>query len=162
MNKRIIIPLVESSCKLPMIRFDIGGEIHLALIDTGSESTLFDRHTSTNENFVLEETNYVMSLVGLGGETSKKRIISVKARLTICDDSNDYREVEVEGMLTDLTYVSEGIGARFGNELKVAAIIGSDFLTEHCAVIDYKRKELSFLAPARLVEAYKGVDCHVG
>lgn len=143
MNKRILIPLVESGCKLPMIIFELDGEKMLALIDSGSESTLFDQYTSANESFVLEETNYVMSLVGLSGETSKKRIIGARARLSICDDSNNYRYVAVEGMLTDLSHVSEGISSRVGNQLKVSAIIGSDFLTEHSAVIDYKRKELN-------------------
>ena len=153
MNNRIIIPLVNSSCKLPMIIFELGGEKKLALIDTGSESTLLDQHTSTNESFVLEETNYVMSLVGLSGETSKKRIVGARARLSICDDSNNYREVSVEGMLTDLSHVSEGIGARFGNELKVAAIIGSDFLKENDGIIDYGSNQLSILGKDMIVKS---------
>lgn len=142
MNKRIIIPLVESGCKLPMIIFELGGEKQIALVDTGSESTLFAQGIPANEDFVLEGTNYVMSLVGLSGETSQKRIIGATAKLYVCDDSYNIQKVTVEGIVTDLSCVAEGISSRVGNHLKVAAVIGSDFLTEHSAVIDYKMKKL--------------------
>ena len=145
MEKKIIIPFMELSCKLPLIEFELGGEKQAALVDTGSESTLFAHDIPANEDFMLEGTNYVMSLVGLSGETSKKRIIGATAKLLFCDNHGKEQMVTIEGMLSDLSIISEGICERCGKDIKITAIIGSDFLKGKRAKIDYGNNQLSII-----------------
>lgn len=145
MENKVIIPLVESSCLLPIVEFELGGEKQAALVDTGSESTLFAQEIPANEDFVLKGTNYVMSLVGLSGETSKKRIIGATAKLIVCDTFGNKQMITIEGMLTSLSTISEGIRERCGRDIKITAIIGSDFLKENDAIIDYGNNQLSVL-----------------
>lgn len=147
---KIYIPFMESGSKIPLIEFDIDDNQYVALVDTGSESTLFDKSIPESENYKISETDYEMSLVGLSGETGSNRVTVANAIINIKDHyikgNNEYTQIvtmPVEAMITDLSYVSNGINERYGKHLVVKAILGSDFLKKYGAKIDYRRKQLS-------------------
>lgn len=149
MNK-IIIQFSDVNSKLPLIDFDINGESYVALLDTGSESTLFDEKIVESDDYKIEPTDYVMSLIGLSGETGKKRIYSVRASINIKDNyssgNNEYSQIvtlPIDGIVSDLSQVSDNINERYGKKLNVSLIIGSDTLNKYGAKIDYRRKQLT-------------------
>ena len=63
MNK-VIIPFADTSCKIPLMEFTLSGKNYVALLDTGSESTLFDKNINESEDFKKSDTEYQMSLIG--------------------------------------------------------------------------------------------------
>lgn len=140
---KLIIPFINRDFRIPLITFCLGGKTLVAMVDTGSESTLFNQCISENEDFVTTGTNYVMSLVGLSGATAQNRIFIAKATLEVYNQQGKSFTVPVEGMLSDLSGVSKCIGERIGKDITVSAIIGSDYLARYMTEIDYKRKRLS-------------------
>lgn len=142
---RIYIPFIKSDFRIPLIYFTLGGKDMVAMVDTGSESTLFNQDIPASENFVTEGTGYVMNLIGLSGETAKQRIFGATATIEVQDEKGETQSLSVEGILTDLSYVSKSIGERSGNNIDVNVIIGSDYMSENKATIDYKRRRLSII-----------------
>ena len=142
MNK-IIIPFADSSCRIPLVKFSIDNVEYTALLDTGSESTLFDYHINESDNYKKNETDYKMSLVGLSGETEKGRIVEVSTNVCIHDIFDNQYVISVKGITSDLTNVTECINERYGKHMKVFAVIGSDTLKMYGAKIDYRRQQLT-------------------
>lgn len=139
----IIIPFAETGSKIPLIEFEIDEKWYMGLLDTGSESTLFDLNIPKSEYFEKKETDYEMSLVGLSGETSRSKIIEVTALIDVNDIYENVWTVPVNGILSDLSNVSQGINERYGQHLNVAAVFGSDMLKSVGAKIDYRRQQLT-------------------
>ena len=110
---------------------------------TGSESTLFDQGLKADESFMVTPTDYKMSLIGLSGETEERMVMSAKAYMTINDMCGLDNIIEAEGILADLSSVTESIMERYGKHLNVTAVLGSDFLKEHGAKIDYRKRTLT-------------------
>ena len=142
MNK-IIIPFSDSGCRIPLITLSIDGVEYTALLDTGSESTLFDYRISESNNYKKNETDYKMSLVGLSGETEKGRIVEVSTNVSVNDIFNNQYVISINGITSDLTNVTECINERYGKHMKVFAVIGSDTLKMYGAKIDYRRQQLT-------------------
>lgn len=142
--RKIHIPFAEESSRIPLISFRIdSNHMYYALVDTGSESTLFDQNLKSDGNLTITPTDYKMSLIGLSGETCERRVMTADAILTIRDNMDTDNEVEVEGILSDLSVVSESIMERYGKHINVSVVIGSDFLKANGAKIDYRKKMLT-------------------
>lgn len=140
---KTIIPFAETNSKIPLVEFKLDGIWRIALLDTGSESTLFDYNIPESEYFEKNETDFEMSLVGLSGETKKNRIINATAWLDMTDIYGNTSTMSINGILSDLTNISNGINERFGKHLNVSAVFGSDTLKKYGAKIDYRRQQLT-------------------
>ena len=139
----MIIPFADTSSKIPLVEFKIDDKWYVALLDTGSESTLFDYRIPESEDFEKKETDYTMSLVGLSGETDRGRITEVRTTFEINDVDDNVSYVTITGILSDLSNVSQGINERYGKHLNVAAVFGSDMLKGLGAKIDYRKQQLT-------------------
>ena len=55
---KVIIPFADTNSKIPLIEFKIDDKWYVGLLDTGSESTLFDYNIPESEYFEKNETAY--------------------------------------------------------------------------------------------------------
>ena len=140
---KVIIPFADTNSKIPLIEFKIDDKWYVGLLDTGSESTLFDYNIPESEYFEKNETDYEMSLVGLSGETEKGRITEALVTFEIADIDDNISHITITGILSDLSTVSNGINERYGKHLNVAAVFGSDMLKRLKAKIDYRKQQLT-------------------
>lgn len=134
---------MEEGSRIPLVRFGLGGDDgFVALLDTGSESTLFDQNLGENENLTVTPTDYKMSLIGLSGETEERRVMDVDADMVFTDTFGCGHTVNANGIISDLSGVSENIRERYGKHLSVSVVLGSDFLKANGAKIDYRKRRL--------------------
>ena len=142
-RKKIRIPFLETGSRIPFIRLYLNDGSNIdALVDTGSESTLFDMGFAV-ANFHNVKTGNEMSLIGLSGETEKCVVREVKADMIVIDDCGVSRTITIDGMTADLTQVTHNVNERYDVKLDVRLLIGGDFLKRHGARIDYRNKMLT-------------------
>lgn len=142
-KRKLNIPFVVDGSKIPLVEFTFDGkEKHMALVDTGSESTLFSDKLDGDVNVSVTPTGYKMSLIGLSGETVEKPIMAAESSLFMLAEDGDYHSVNIEGIMSDLSSVSDNLNDRYGQHINVTLLIGSDFLKANGAKIDYRKRRL--------------------
>jgi hypothetical protein len=132
------IHFVKSSSQCPVVEFTLGsGNTGYALVDTGSEITLVDEELAKNNksSFHVDVTSDKVVMHGVAGNNEKPVI---KARATIAFTENGY---QMEAILTTLNRLH--VTDKKGKEYIISVIIGSDFLTEYKAKINYINSQLS-------------------
>ena len=141
MTKRIKIPFVKQSPLVPMIRIFLpGGTGGWAIIDSGSESTLIDKEfvRKHKEFFKFERTRDKINFVGIDSK-SPHHIVNAKGSIAFYQDTEIFFH-KIEAIVSDLSNVTNHTKENF--DVEIAAIIGSDFLKELNAEINYPDQAL--------------------
>lgn len=137
--KQLTIPFRKSRVKIPLVDISIGDEEEKlsAIVDTGSESTIFD--TNFVEEYGLITTDsWNMSLANINGEGDPVTIRSVDTLISF----NDVK-FQVKGISVDLSGVKNHIEKKYKEPTRIAVILGDEFLKKYKAKINYKTKELT-------------------
>ena len=126
----IKIPFVDTELGVPIIEFMVGNQKHTAIIDSGSQCTIFRRDIGE------EVCNTDLEVVTLSG--SKKIKSSDRLVKTLIEDEAGIRhELEINGNYFDDNTMLEQF-----DSYKIDCLIGSDFLNQISAKIDYENKHL--------------------
>lgn len=140
---RIEIPLYYCKSRVPLVLFRLeGGEKHVGIIDTGSEVSMFDfslKDGGMNEVNDGTETSFI----GVNGSGKTSRVSQVEGDITFKTKDDEHFQVRVDGVLFDFGSLTEAFQRRTGKDMSISALFGSDFLKEHDAKIDYKKKRLT-------------------
>lgn len=140
MESRIKFKFINIGTEMPVIKIKtIGGLEFIAIIDTGSESTLIDK-TLVKENkkdFKLHKEGLNVNLFGLNGESNYKLLLSS------CCAVNDTGSAELSFQNIDFEYINKNFEDKY--HMRISALIGSDMLAEYNAVIDYDKQEVEFI-----------------
>jgi len=138
--KQITVPFKKSTVGVPLVEFSCEGKDKLcAIVDTGSESTIFDTGF-LKDNDLLKDDSRKMSLVGLNGEGEELTIYQVNAFLSFDEEG---KKLPVEGISANLDTINGHIKMKHKEKTVVSVILGSDFLKKYKAKINYKAKELT-------------------
>ena len=126
----IKIPFVDTELGVPIIEFMVGNQKHTAIIDSGSQCTIFRRDIGE------EVCNTDLEVVTLSG--SKKIKSSDRLVKTLIEDETGIRhELEINGNYFDDNTMFEQF-----DSYRIDCLIGSDFLNQISAKIDYENKHL--------------------
>ena len=142
-RKKIKIPFMDSESRIPFVEFFVNGIGYIGLLDTGSESTLFDKSLKGRDGMSCDGTDYNMSLVGLGGETENRRVYNMDTNVSVIDTGKSvHNGIHVTGIVSDLSILSSTLKERYGKDFPVSVVFGGDFLKAYHARIDYRKKIL--------------------
>ena len=141
--KNCRIKFIEHELDIPVVQFflDDGTEAY-AIIDSGSEQTLFD------SNFVHQHRNSILTSVGFDirivGMSSAKNVIADigKAVLAFPDSDETFIALEVSGLCVDISHIHDSMKVRSGNTPRISALLGSDFLSKYGCKLNFKKKEM--------------------
>lgn len=123
---------------VPIIKFSLPSGVEFnALIDTGSESTVFDADfVSKNSNQFSSDAEHAMSLVGLGGDIVHT-VKNVSTTLIL-----NHKKFLISGITTDLSNVNNHIHMIY--DVNVSLILGCDILKQFGAILDFREQSASF------------------
>ena len=133
MGKVINVPFVEFGTKVPLVRFRVGEHVFVALVDTGSESTLFDPEILRKGGIEPIHTGKAMDFVGFNGKTERAEILAVHEDFIL-----DNQKVNIFGLVQDLSSIRKHLCDQYGEDLQVHAIFGSDFLDHYDTILDFE------------------------
>lgn len=136
MKKEIKIPFVENESCVPVIKFTLGNGITgYAVIDTGSESTVFDKDfvKSNKSEFSIEATKNKIKMIGVSDNSGELPVIYASANVKLGSD-----ELVMNGMLFTLVHLEDNLG------FKPAALIGSDVLNDLGAKLNFKQNIMTY------------------
>lgn len=140
---RITVPLYYCKSRVPLVTFRaLCGISRVALIDTGSEVSMFDQSLIGQGMRVVDEgkeTNFV----GVNGDGGTSRITRVEGIVGMKTRDGENKDVPVSGVIYDFTSLTDIFRKRTKKEVTVSALLGSDFLKAYNAKIDYKNKILT-------------------
>jgi len=145
---RKAIKFEECKSEVPIVKFMLNnGASAYAVIDTGSEATLFDfRLIKDNKNeFPLNKTKSKINFVGLQ-DSSETALINTSPTLQFSnkEDSSEFIHIKVEnGIVLDLSNINEHLKKQDNTSISISSVLGSDLLTSLNAKIDYKNKEMT-------------------
>lgn len=141
--ERIVIPLYYCKSKVPLVVFKAGGtEKHIGIVDTGSEVSMFDWSLMA-DGFDSEDAPGETNFVGVNGEGSATKVSLVKGDITFRTKDGEHCTLSATGVTYDFSALTETFRKRTKKDISISAILGSDFLKEHNAKIDYKNKTLA-------------------
>ena len=133
MGNMIKVPFVEFESKVPLVEFRAGEHAFVALLDTGSESTLFDPEILKKGNIKPIHTGKAMDFVGFNGKTERTEILAVHDDFIL-----DNQKVNIFGLVQDLSSIRRHLNEQYGKEIQVHAIFGSDFLEHYNTILDFE------------------------
>ena len=143
--KRITLPLLKGKSLIPVVKMNsCKGDAVYMLIDTGSESTILNRTATSFECFEIRtKVSGIQSFVGFTGEAEQE---ATEAEISIkIEEGGVMGVLEYDGIINDISYISEKIAERFDYSLSLAMLVGIDFLTKHDARIDLRNRSISLL-----------------
>ena len=129
---------------VPVIHVSYSDKDYLALVDTGSELTIFDSGIAHKENMITEDKgSWGLTLVTPGGN-SDKLTGHVSAELSMtCTDGSPYN-VKFEGVTSDLSMITNYFNDGKKTDEEFLMILGNDTLHAMDAVIDYNKEVIRF------------------
>lgn len=138
------IKLVEHELDIPVVRFflDDGTEAY-AIVDTGSEQTLFD------SGFVRQHRDCIMTSVGFDirivGMPSAKNVIADigKAVMAFPDSDDTCVMLEASGLCVEISHINDFMKSRSGNTPMISVLLGADFLSKYGFKLNFKKKEMT-------------------
>ena len=144
--KKYSFPFFESKSLVPFIKFTTEeGKDIFALVDSGSESTLFDRSLMEECPEVIKSTVALgtISMVGING---KRETTVDGTRLSLPATTVDGREgrIGLKAVSDDLSTLSEHVKKVYGSPEKMSLLIGGGALRALHAKIDYAKKVITF------------------
>lgn len=131
---------------VPVVHFTLqDGTNVYALVDTGSEMTLFDRKfvEQHKESFGIVQTADKVNLIGL----SAKRAFHVVSVSTVLHAEEDELALPVfDAMLFDLAHLTDTLRKNSGweEDKAIVLVLGADILKNIDAKINFKNKTLSW------------------
>ncbi len=131
-----IVSLGDSHSYHLFVRGTINGKKYDILIDTGASQTVFDSALIPELNETESEKPNEVRSAGINAGELKSTVGKINRFKLGKIDSKNWRVV-----LIDLSHVNE-MYKSFSTK-RVAGLIGSDFLLEYKAIIDYKKRELT-------------------
>lgn len=143
--KKCRIKFIEHELDIPIVQFflDDGTEAY-AIIDTGSEQTLFD------SDFVHQHRNSIMISAGFDirivGMPSAKNVIADIGKAVLAffnSDDETFVLREISGLCVEISHINDFMKIRSGNTPKISALLGSDFLSKYGFKLDFKKKEIT-------------------
>lgn len=137
MTEIVKIPFVKSKSEVPVIPFYRNGKHLYALVDTGSESTLFDNSIVDDGTMFSIELEREMDFIGLNGKTEKKPIRGVTSMVNM-----NGLDVQVSGINADLTSIRNHLNDMYDEDIRIDAVFGADFLGWYLAKIDFDKREI--------------------
>lgn len=141
------VRFLKTKSDVPLIEFFLlNGKKAVALIDTGSESTLFDPGfvAANKEEFTIKETKNKINLVGIEKD-SETSLITLETKIYISgEDENVHAILPLSAVMMDLSHLREHFKKEYGTNMKIAAILGSDLLSDIKGKINFKEKTLMF------------------
>ena len=140
---RKTIPFYFCKSRVPLVVFRLRDDKPLvAVVDTGSEVTMFD--TSMEDcGLSVSDTEDETSFVGVNGESDVKSLRKVNGLLSFKTKDGDRCHATVEGILYDMTGITQVFRRRINKDIRISAILGSDFLKKNSANIDYRDRTLA-------------------
>ena len=132
MRRKINIPLIEFESKVPVVKLKLGERELFALVDTGSESTLFDESLREIEGIKVKELNSDMSFVGLQGKTEDKKISIFSGEF-----KSRRSKIRIAGIGADLSSISHHFKKSYNSDIVISILLGCDFLDTYEAVINF-------------------------
>lgn len=146
--KRISFPFVDGQIQIPIIKFSCndGSEL-LAIVDTGSESTLIDKNAIKQYPKLNSKAlaSGKQNFIGIAGEKDMP-IIKAHICIGIDTDVNHDDRLEFDGTICSLEHLSNSVQRLYGPSFSISMLLGVDFLIKHHARIDLKKREMSLLA----------------
>lgn len=140
---RVKIPLYYCKSRVPLVIFRLKeNKPYVGLIDTGSEVTMFDI-TLKDDGMSVINTDLETSFVGVNGEGDQKNVCQVEDILRFKDSDEQMQNIKTDGVLFDLTGLTEVFQRKFNKDVRISAIFGCDFLKERNAKIDFRSKTLT-------------------
>jgi len=138
---KIVIPfetIPESD--VPIVKFFLDDKPRYAILDSGAESTLFDKSISNLLHFMKSEE---VSIVGVSGETERANIDIVETRMWMQSNTRQIGILNVQGYINNLSHISEHFLGSDGDKT-ISAILGSDMLNHFDATMDFIKHEVTF------------------
>lgn len=137
--KRIRTPFCDIKSEIPIISVTLSnGEKTLALVDSGSETTLIDKDfiVKNRKVFKVSKSKDTGTLTGLN---SKNEYVVVLADTYIqLEGTKQY--FPLHGTIYPMDFVVKSLKECYGIEPKI--LIGSDTLHEYNAELNYEKREL--------------------
>jgi hypothetical protein len=134
---KVKIPFVKNKSAVPVIRVRLNnGKEGYAVVDTGSESTMFDmQFVKKNKNyFEIQTTDSKMNLIGM---SSSAEVPLIRATTHLRFRESPDADVKANGLVVDLSHLTDNVGRQ------VAMIIGSKLLAQVRGKVNYDRRYLS-------------------
>lgn len=112
----------------------------IAIIDTGSECSVFSKSfvDGNYRSLTVSATGEYYEQIGISGKKKKVPIINASTEL-IFKIGKASVTLKVEGVVSDLSHISEHIKEIIGDEPDII-LLGNDFLRSVNAKIDYENK----------------------
>ncbi len=146
---RKIIKFVNCKSDVPIVKFILGnGDTAYAIVDTGSETTLFDFDLLLGEHksdFPLKKTRKKINFVGIQNDTETP-LIKTYPTIRFLDTENDkkYLYVKIEdAVFISMRNLTQHLKDQYDTNITISAILGSDLLTKLNAEINYNTKEIT-------------------
>ena len=139
-RKKIKIPFEHCASAVPVIKIKIKNRIVFVLVDTGAETTLF------NKDFIKAiDADYTVigdstTFVGMSGEGNKTPVVTTSIECKIEKD-----KFVLNGMLANLNPVSDHFAKIYGDKYRPDILLGGDNLDKFDAKVDFEKKEIVFL-----------------
>lgn len=145
---RKTIKFVECKSDVPIVKFILGnGDTAYAIVDTGSETTLFDFDLLLGEHrseFPLKKTRKKINFVGIQNDTESP-LIKTHPTIRFLDEEDDKRYLYIkidDAIFIGMRNLTQHIKDQYGTDMTISAILGSDVLSKMNAVVKYNTKEL--------------------
>lgn len=135
MRKREIA-LTHIDIGLPIIPFEYKGKLYNALLDTGSEITLY--HWDLFNDAEPADDMELFTLTGSTTKVAGKR----KVQISLLDTSDETFAINTVGAVSDLSSISKYISDVYETDFEVSALIGVHTLRKYGSIIDLKNNKL--------------------
>ena len=145
---RKIIRFVDCKSDVPIVEFILGnGDSAYAVVDTGSETTLFDFNLILGEHkleFPLKKTKNKINFVGVQQDTEVPLVkTSPTIRFIDADNNNGYLYVKIDdAIFISMANLTQHMKDQYGVDMAISAILGSDMLSKLNAEVNYQKKEM--------------------
>ena len=141
MSKRTIFYTTDYS-DVPLIKLKYKDTEFYAILDSGSDVTLVDRHFAEDLGLEQSEEDVSVTYVGFGG-TANAPLSNVSVQCSVVD-GNEYYPISIDATLSDLSAIQMYFDKWNDEKILVPMLIGSDGLTRMEATIDFENHLFSF------------------
>lgn len=131
------VSFIKNKCNIPLINIYLPNGVRaVAIVDSGSDSSAIDKQ------FVLDNKKEVLVSVSrnkiqyTGVHTTEEQA-AVFAKTNVCLSEKKDQKYEVTFSVLDLSNACSMFANVYG--ITPSILIGSDFLSEHEAVVDYEK-----------------------
>lgn len=141
MNKRTTIKFGEYPTPIPVFKCrTLDGKQFIAMVDTGSEVTIFDQKLS--DNLISEDEDETgITLHSIHGEDESSASM-YRLPLSVKTDMSDDSSLHLKGIKSDLTSVSQFLKESYGWEEDLLIVIGSDTLKAMEWIVDFDNNQI--------------------